>query len=222
MPVALLAPRLRLARIKLAGILGGEFAGEEPHVALPYPREIEKHLNLYARGIIDWDRLKTALHDLYGGFCGSWLWTEEPLLRTLPIARARVKCYGASAAEYLRRGGDLAVLALKARVRGEVDLEEWRRAVGGRPAIDPGLYDAVVSSTPMEGFENRDLWNLPYPPSETLGSPLTREAVLEYVDYIFDYVVKSRNLDEAYLRWLGERRGLRVPELWRLLELVSR
>ncbi|UNQ73447.1 hypothetical protein [Infirmifilum sp. NZ] len=100
-----------------------------------------------------------------------------------------------------------------------MDLEEWRRLLEGRPSLDPGLYDAVVSSTPIEGFESREVWGLPYPPSETLGSePLTREAVQEYVDYLFNYVVRSRNLDEAYLRWLEERRGAKARDLWELLE----
>ncbi len=223
MPVALLAPRLRLARVKLADAISREFAGDRVAIALPYPPELERQLNLYSRGLLDWTRLKLSLRDLYGDFYRSWLWTEEPLLRALPVVGASVKCYGSRAAEYTKRGGDLAVLAFKARVRGEIDLEEWRRVVGGKPALEPGPYDVVVSSAPVEGFESRDVWGLPYPPSETLSSStLTREAVLEYVDYVFNYIVKSRNLDEAYLRWLEERRGIRAPELWRLLELVSR
>jgi len=219
MPVALLAPRLRLARLKLASVLSGELVGEKPLVALPYPREAEKPLNLYARGLIDWPRLKLALRDIYGDFYRSWLWIEEPLIRALPLAEARVKCYGASHSEQVKRGGDLAVLAFRARVMGEVDLEEWRRLLEGRPSLDPGLYDAVVSSTPIEGFESREVWGLPYPPTETLGSgPLTRQAVQEYVDYIFNYVVRSRNFDEAYLRWLEERKGVKARDLWELLE----
>ncbi|PLJ77404.1 hypothetical protein [Infirmifilum sp. SLHALR2] len=105
MPVALLAPRLRLARLKLASVLSGELAGEKPLVALPYPREAEKPLNLYAKGLIDWPRLKLALRDIYGDFYRSWLWTEEPLIRALPLAEARVKCYGASHSEQVKRGG---------------------------------------------------------------------------------------------------------------------
>jgi hypothetical protein len=33
---------------------------------------------------------------------------------------------------------------------------------------------------------------------------------------------KRANLDEAYLRWLEEKKCLRVPELWNLLKLVAR
>ncbi|QOJ79074.1 hypothetical protein IG193_00990 [Infirmifilum lucidum] len=223
MPIALLAPRLRLARVKLASTISREFASGEVVIALPYPPELEKQLNLYSKGLINWTRLKLSLRNLYGDFYRSWLWVEEPLLRAMPVIGAKVKCYGSRASEYTKRGGDLAVLAFKARARGEINLEEWRKVVEGRPLLEPGPYDVVVSSAPMEGFENRDLWGLPYPPSEALGSsPLTREAVLEYVDYVFNYIVKSRNLDEAYLRWLEERKGVRAPELWRLLELVSR
>jgi len=39
---------------------------------------------------------------------------------------------------------------------------------------------------------------------------------------VFTYIVHSKNIDEAYLRWLEERKGLRVPELWKLLEMSYR
>lgn len=219
-----LAPRLRLARLRLAGMLSEKYADAGPRVALPCPPELERPLSLYARGLEGWSGLKLRLREALGGFHGSWLWVEEPLVRALPLLKAEVRCYGPRASEFTKRGGELAVLAFRARARGEVSLEEWRRVLGGgAQAPDLSCCDVAVSSRRVEGQVNIEAWPYPYPPSESLDpSNLTREAVLEYVDYVFNYIVGSGSLDEAYLRWLGERRGLKPRELWNLLSMAGR
>jgi hypothetical protein len=218
----LLAPKLRLARMKLASTLM-ELAGEVEGIALPYPKELERVLSLYAKGVVGYQRLMEAIRESMQGFSSSWLWVEEPLLLALPrLGVRRVLCYLRSAAEAFSSAAELVSLAFRARVTGRIDLEEWRKALrGGDVEVREG-YVTIASRAP-QGLQARDTWGLPYPPAEALDpANLSEEAVKEYVDYVFNYITRSRNLDEAYLRWLEEKKGLRVPELWDLLKLVAR
>lgn len=213
------APRLRLARMKLAeALLGLE---EVRGIALPYPRDMERILNLYAQGYVGWQRVFEEARERMPGYYRSWLWTEEPLIRALPILGARVRCYLPPTDEVFREASELVILAFRVRVTGRVNLDEWRKAIGGERVAPPN-EQVTVASVPHEG-EGVDVWGLPYPPSELLASgQLTEELVREYVDYVFSYIVHSRTLDEAYLRWLEERKGVRAVNLWQLLALSQR
>lgn len=219
MPLLLHAPRLRLARVKLAEKLLEMESVER--VALPYPGDLERVLNLYSQGLVSWRRVVEEARERMPGYFRSWIWSEEPLLRALPLLGARVKCYMPPSEKYFREASELALLAFRARVTGRIDLEEWRRVLKGDRAV-PAEQVAIANSPPVEGV-GLDVWGLPYPPSEVLTAwSLSEEAVREYVDYVFTYIVHSKNLDEAYLKWLEERRGIRVPELWKLLEMSFR
>jgi len=217
-----LAPKLKLARMKLANMLM-ELAGELEGVALPYPKELEKVLNLYARGVVGYQRLVETVRESMQGFSSSWLWVEEPLLLALPrLGVRRVLCYLRSAADIFSSAAELVTLAFRARVTGRVDLEEWKKVLGAGNVEAREGYVTIASSAPR-GLQARDTWGLPYPPPESLDPDnLSEKAVREYVDYVFNYITRSRNLDEAYLRWLEEKKGLRVPELWALLRLITR
>jgi len=220
LPLLLHAPRLRLARVRLAEVLL-ELEGAE-RVALPYPSDLERVLNLYAQGLVGWRRVVEEARERMPGYFRSWLWSEEPLLRALPLLGAKVRCYMPSSKDYFSRASELAVLAFRVRVTGKVDIEEWRKLLGSGAAAPPAEH-VVVASRPPGGGLGVDVWRLPYPPSEVLSSSnLSEEAVREYVNYVFTYIVHSKNIDEAYLRWLEERKGLRVPELWKLLEMSYR
>uniref|UniRef100_A0A7J3X6X6 Uncharacterized protein n=1 Tax=Thermofilum pendens TaxID=2269 RepID=A0A7J3X6X6_THEPE len=200
-----------------------ELAGELEGIVLPYPKELERVLNLYARGVVGYQRLVEAIRESMQGFSSSWLWVEEPLLLALPrLGVRRVLCYLRSAAEVFSSAAELVSLAFRARVTGRIDLEEWRKALGSISVEVKEGYVTVASRAPR-GLHAQDTWGLPYPPAETLDpASLSEEAVREYVEYVFNYITRSRNLDEAYLRWLEEKKGLKVPELWDLLRLIAR
>lgn len=216
-----LAPRLRLARLKLANILL-EHSGMFEGVALPCPRELERVLNLYVRGTVGFQRVVDSVRGVLQGFSSSWLWVEEPLLLALPRLGVKVvACYLRSASEALASAMDLVSLAFRGRVSGKFNVEEWRKTVSGE-GIEAREGWAAIASRSVKGVEASDVWGLPYPPPEALSpEDVSEEKIKEYIDYIFDYILVSHNLDEAYLRWLEERRGIRKPELWRLLRLAS-
>ncbi|MEZ0346304.1 MAG: hypothetical protein ABWK01_07125 [Infirmifilum sp.] len=214
------APRLRMARLKLANRLLDRteaFSG----VALPYPKELESILNLYAKGTVSFQRVVEVVRDVFRGHASGWLWVEKPLLLVLPQLGARVECYLRTAGELLSHYSELLALTLRTRITGKIKLDEWRM-FSTRAEVTPRKgWITIVNGMPRSTHAV-DVWKLPYPPPETLDArTITDEAVKEYVDYVFNYIVQSRNLDEAYLKWLEERKNIRVHTLWKLLRLIS-
>jgi len=219
MHTVLLSPKLRLARLNLAEKLldlSEEFRG----VHLPYPKELEKSLNAYARGIIDWRSIVEEVKRLMPGFARGWLWVEEPLIRSLRFLGKDVKCYGDSSLELVSRSGKYLSLLFRVHVTKQIDLEEWRQLFG-REKVPLDENYVTVASKSVEGARNIDTWGLPYPPTEDID-PLTKEKILELTEYVFNYILTSKNLDDAYLKWLEEKKGVRKTDLWRLLELVEK
>jgi hypothetical protein len=219
MPTVLLSPKLRLARLNLAEKLldlSEEFRG----VYLPYPKELEKSLNAYARGIIDWRSIVEEVKTLMPGFARGWLWVEEPLIRSLRLLGKDVRCYGDSSLDLVSRSGKYLSLLFRARVSKQIDLEEWRQLFRGEKVPLDENY-VTVASRSVEGARNIDTWGLPYPPTEDMDQP-TIEKISALIEYVFNYILPSKNLDDAYLRWLEEKKGVRKTELRRLLELVEK
>ncbi|MCC6003496.1 MAG: hypothetical protein LM590_04070 [Thermofilum sp.] len=219
MPLVLLSPKLRLARLSVAERLASlmeEFRG----IFLPYPRELGKALNAYARGVLDWRGVFEEVKSLMPGFFRGWLWVEEPLIRSLRMLGKEVRCYGDASAQLLARSGKYLSLLLRARVSGRIDLEEWRRVLGEEKVPVAEGY-VTVSSRRVEGAENIDSWGLPFPPTDDVDV-VTREKVSEIVDYVFNFVVVAENLDAAYLKWLEVKKGIKRADLWELLGILGR
>ncbi|MCC6050819.1 MAG: hypothetical protein LM580_08935, partial [Thermofilum sp.] len=47
------------------------------------------------------------------------------------------------------------------------------------------------------------------------------ESVKRYVDYIFDFLMRARNPDEAYLMWLSRHHGELAAELAELAKALG-
>lgn len=210
----LVAPRLRMARL-LAGEAVAELAEAARGVLLPYPRDLERYIKRYVSGAIRWVELLRAVEGSGLPYAGSWEWVEEPLLRRLRSLwergfRLAVRCYGPSVGEEAERVAELLRQILRVRLRGEVDLEEWKRVLsGGRPVpLEEGFV--TLSSKPVKGAAVVEAWRYPPPPTEALSAnSVSPEAVKRYVNYIFDFIIPSGSLDEAYLRWLESQPGWR-------------
>lgn len=206
-----------MARLKLSEKLldlGEEIRG----VYVPYPREMERVVNLYARGEVGWDRVVEEARRGMPEFYRGWLWVEEPLIRSLRVLGARVACYGDKLEGLYRSAGEFLSALLRVRVTGEVRLEEWRKLLS-RSEVPVREGYVTVSSFSVPGATNVDVWGLPYPPTDEpdVGS---EGWVRELVEYVFDYLVTSRNVDEAYVKWLRERRGVRARELEEMLSIL--
>ena len=219
--VVLLSPRIRLGRFKLANKLLEEELSPEV-LQLPYPKELERVLNLYVKGVLGVHRVFEYVREVLGEFASSWLWIEEPLILSLPrIGVKRILCYLRDAADAIANASQLVSLAFRVRVGGKINLEEWRKTLTDSYMETREGWVTVANSFKVAP-RAVDTWGLPYPPPERLDPDnITEEDVREYVEYIFNYIVNSRNVDEAYLRWLNEKKGLQTPELWRLLRLIS-
>lgn len=222
----LVAPRLRLARLWAAEELA--FAADElKGVLLPYPRELEVPVRGFVKGLSTWEELVAEVRRLGLPYVDVWSWTEEPVLRRLKSLWAAgfhlaVECYGSTLADEARATEELLRLLLRTRVTGKVDVAAWAKLVGGQPPVREGY--ATLSVRAAEGGEVRR-WKYPMPPSDSLSpESLGVETVKSYVDYVFDYLMRARNPDEAYLMWLSNRfQGLaaELKELARALGVVS-
>jgi len=217
----LVAPRLRMARLWAAEKLA-LYADELRGVLLPYPRELELPVRRFVRGIVEWEELVSRVRDMGLPYVDAWSWTEEPLLRTLRSLEGRgyrlaVECYGPPLRDDAESSWELTRLLLRTRVTGRVDLEAWRKLVSsGRPPTREGY--ATVSLRPAEGATVL-AWEYPFPPGDALSAEtLSEESVKALVDYVFNYLITTRNPDEAYVRWLSSVHG----EVGRELEALAR
>ena len=214
----LVAPRLRIARF-LAGTALSGFAGKSRGVLLPYPRDIEEHVRDFVYGIIEWRRLLEKVKRAGMSYVRSWAWIEEPLLGKLRLlhelgAGFDVRCYGPSTMELFQLTGEILKLVFRVRVTGKVDLESWRRIL--KTEIKIPLREVYVTFSSVQpkihGVEVIDVWKYPIPPTERLSlETLSQDTVKNYVSYMFDYIIESKNVDEAYLKWLNDK-GMEVPE----------
>lgn len=60
------------------------------------------------------------------------------------------------------------------------------------------------------------------PPSDSLSlESLSEESVKSYVSYVFDYLMKARNPDEAYLLWLNRNFPSAAEELEKLAKTLG-
>ncbi|MCS7104348.1 MAG: hypothetical protein NZ954_02125 [Thermofilaceae archaeon] len=206
-PWVIVASRLRLARLWAAEeiVLA---ADELKGVLLPYPSELERHVKGFVKGLTTWDDLVSAVRDSGLPYVDAWAWTEEPLLRRLRSLHASgfklsIECYGPPIAVEAEASWELARQILRVRVTGKVDLEAWRKLVGKREPPAKAGY-ATISLQPIE-IARVTAWEYPPPPTDSLSSRnLSEEQVMRMVNYIFNFVVTSRNPDEAYIRWLEE------------------
>ncbi len=219
----LVAPRLRLARLWAAeeiALAADELRG----VLLPYPRDLGAPVRRYVRGASSWEDLVAEVRRLGLPYADVWSWTEEPLLRRLRSLwaggfRLAVECYGSSLADEARATEELLRLLLRTRVTGKIDLAAWARLVGGRPPVREGY---ATLSLRAAGEAKVVEWGYPMPPSDSLAPEnLSEESVKRYVDYIFDYLMKARNPDEAYLMWLSRHNAELAAELAELAKTLG-
>ncbi len=222
----LVAPRLRMARL-LAGEAVAELAEVARGVLLPYSQDLECHIRRYISGIIGWPELLRAVRGSGLPYAASWGWVEEPLLRRLRSLREKgftltVKCYGPSIGEEAALTTELLRQVLRVRLMGEVNLEEWKRLLnrGRHVPLEEGFV--TLSSIPVKGAAVVKVWRYPPPPTDALSVD-GPEAVKRYVDYIFEYIIPSSSLDEAYLRWLRSQPNWReaASRLWALAKRLG-
>jgi hypothetical protein len=219
----LVAPRLRLARLWAAeevALAADELKG----VLLPYPRDLEAPVRRFVRGASSWEELVAEVRRLGLPYTDVWSWTEEPVLRRLKSLWASgfhlaVECYGPPLADEARATEELLRLLLRTRVTGKVDLSAWAKLVGGQPPVKEGY--ATLSLRAASGARVVE-WGYPMPPSDALGPEnLSEESVKRYVDYIFDFLMRARNPDEAYLMWLSRHHGELAAELAELARALG-
>ena len=222
----IVAPRLRIARI-LVGETLLSFTEKVKGVLLPYPLELEPVLQRFVRGSIEWEEFLREVKEKDLLHTRSWLWIEEPLIKRLRLLRdlgikLEVECYGLKVRVLTNLASELLRLTLRARLKGRVELERWRDILSRGVQVVLKDYYVTISSLEPRGVEGRvlNVWRYPLPPSEELSlSNLSEESVMRYVSYIFDYVMTSINVDEAYLKWLE---GLGLVDLAsRLRSLLS-
>lgn len=219
----LVAPRLRLARLWAAEELA-LIADELEGVLLPYPRELETPVRRFVKGVVGWEELVAKVRAIGLPYADVWSWTEEPLLRRLRTlslgSQLSIECYGPPLADEARATEELLRLLLRTRVTGKVDLEAWAKLVGGGgPPLKSGY--ATLSLRAAEGASVIK-WEYPMPPSDLLSSEsLSEESVREYVDYVFEYIMRASSPDEAYLRWLSVRYRDVAEKLEKLAQVLG-
>ncbi len=214
--LVLFVPRLRIARAFALNYIA-ELAGKFEELSLPYPVELERSLRAYARGIVDWSSLKRRVERLLGFYARAWLKVEEPLVRGLralyEISEFSITLYGTLESVNKRLEGalELARLVLRTKIGRRVELGEWMKVIGS--AATPSIPRAregsvvVVEQRPscahvevLPGYVDSPADKL----AKTEGSGLA-EAVREYVEYVTEYVLRYRDVDEAYFRWLLDK-----------------
>lgn len=203
----IVAPRLRMARLWAAEEVA-QAADDLSGVLLPYPRELQTPVRRYIEGLLDWTELVSRVRAMGLSYAGVWSWVEEPLLRRLRSLAAagynlKVDCYGLPLREEVEASWELTRLLLRVRVTGKVDLEAWRKLVGGgRAPVREGYV--TLSLKPAEGVKV-SAWMYPMPPSDTLSAEnLSVDGVKALAEYVFKYLVTTSNPDEAYVKWLSE------------------
>jgi hypothetical protein len=219
----LVAPRLRLARLWAAEELALA-ADELEGVLLPYPRDLEAPVRRFIRGVSSWEELVAEVRRLGFPYTDVWSWTEEPLLRRLRSLwfsgfRLEIECYGPLLADEARATEELLRLLLRTRVTGKVDVAAWAKLLGGLPPVREGY--ATLSLRSLGGARVVE-WRYPMPPSDSLSlESLSEESVKSYVNYIFDFLMKARNPDEAYLLWLNCHSPSAAQELEKLAKALG-
>jgi len=219
----LVAPRLRLARLWAAEEIALT-ADELKGVLLPYPRDLEAPVRRFIRGASGWEDLVAEARRLGLPYADVWSWTEEPLLRRLRSLwasgfRLAIECYGSPLADEAKATEELLRLLLRTRVTGKVDLAAWAKLLGGQPPVREGY--ATLSLRSLGGARVVE-WRYPMPPSDSLSlESLSEESVKNYVNYVFEYLMKARNPDEAYLLWLNSHFPSVAEELVKLAKTLG-
>jgi hypothetical protein len=219
----LVAPRLRLARL-WAGEELALAADELEGVLLPYPRDLEAPVRRFVKGASSWEELVAEVRGLGLPYTDVWSWTEEPVLRRLRSLwfsgfRLGVECYGPPLSEEARATEELLRLLLRTRVTGKVDVAAWVKLLGGQTPVREGY--ATLSLRSLGGARVVE-WRYPMPPSDSLSlESLSEESVKSYVSYVFDYLMKARNPDEAYLLWLNRNFPSAAEELEKLAKTLG-
>ncbi|GEM_PF-3586032 len=217
----LYTPRLKIARLFAASLILGR-AERISLLALPYPKEMEEALEKFVKGLVSWSSFQLRVVNFMGSYGRSWLNLEEPLLLGLKLAfeknpNLKLLLYGSLEKEDLkyRVVSELAALALRARITGRVDVEEWRRVLSWFRKIPPELQiearQAVViieskSHVPRGAILVEALPGYVESPIEKLfSSRISEQIVGEYVEYILDYLAKYPSIDCAYFKWVKDK-----------------
>ena len=133
----LLTANLRISSMKAARLLT-ERIGEFDRLLLPYPEEMEGHLDSLASRRLSYHEAVRGIiaSQLVPEPSGAWEYTAEPILRALPDLRGAqhgllVICVGDRGDEYAAMEASVAIacLTLNAMITGRVDHERWREAV---------------------------------------------------------------------------------------------
>ncbi len=218
--VIVFIPRLRLARAQALGALAN-ISDKARGLALPYPVELARTVRAYVKGKVSWEDVKLRLRRLLGVYGGIWLKIEEPLLRGLKelgfadlvfTARARGIVKGFTSAL------ELLAYALRLRLGAAVNPSEvyslthrLRPYIGFEPGLAARGYAVIVDSlriaqvlaesfrlvNVMPGYVETPLEELIW-----AGRGEVLEALRRYTNFVFNYLTTSRDLDEAYLRWV--------------------
>jgi len=235
--IYLYTPRLKIARLFAASLVLGR-AEEIELLVLPYPREIKMELEKFTRSIISWKYLQKRIIELMGSYGYSWLDIEEPLFLGLKLIRERnpkldlylYRSIGDEDEKY-RITSDLLALALKYRVTGKIEVEEWRRVLSGyrRKRVEVGDKRAIIiiedklqapsGSILIEALPGY----IESPLDKLFSSPVSEQIIKEYIEYVTEYLAKYSSIDYAYFKWLKDKgfQGLIVQLSDYFLNLLS-
>ncbi len=233
-----LSPRLKKYYTAVARWFLEKARGVEK-IFLPLPKTMEEILVTYLLAGKDFREFVARVIPQSPKFLEYFEPLYNALRKTISInPELEVTCY--KHLTYLEESYNLATkiafLAIKAVLTGKVNFSEWesilagtRRSVRGEAEYICHKLDtsAVIIATVVDTELVRALWRssrgikviLPAP---YIPTPLERlyrskedfeKNIREHIRYIGDYVLKSKTLDEAYLRWIKDTYGVRARRI---------
>ncbi|RLE64063.1 MAG: hypothetical protein DRJ38_06195 [Thermoprotei archaeon] len=223
-PIYIHTPKLKIARLFAAGLILAK-AEKADLLALPYPKEMKNELEKFTRNLLSWNQLQKRIIELMGSYGYSWLNIEEPLFLGLRLIRERnprlkLFLYGSISEEdeKYRLISDLLALALKCKLKGRIEVREWRQILNRyhRSQIEIKDKKAIIvvedrSQIPRDSILVEALPGYVESPIERLFSlQISEQVIKDYIEYVTEYLVRYSTIDYAYFKWVKDRgfRGL--------------
>lgn len=223
----LIVPNLRNSYEKTAMMIKNSFYDM---IFLNLPRNLQSLISKYYYGKINFNEFIEKLKILLPEPKNTWIYLFEPILKIINEISTEIYCYLENFEEILENSIEITILTLKANITGKIKLEEWLKIIKPLSLNSSIEFIAYKAKGKCLCISNLFGWKIAHKikkyghevylkcvesfyrlkPLETLTLLLEKSKInpeiaeyliKEHIKFINEYVLKSNNLDEAYLLW---------------------
>lgn len=227
----LIVPSLRKSHEKAAAVMRSSHYDK---VFLNLPRSLQSLISKMVLGRMDFEEFLERMKIFLPEPKGAWIYLLEPILRALNEVKSEVYCYLEDFEEIAKNSVEIAVLTLKATITGRICVDEWLKVLKPLPSSSSIEFIAYRAEGKCLCISNLSGWNIArrirnyghevflkcvesfyrLKPLETLAilleigkatPEIAERLIKEHVKFINEYVLRSRDLDEAYSLWASSR-----------------